>query len=75
MQTKLILLGSGGVGKTTLVAQYVHGELSEDESDIEGIFLPKYDPTIEESYRVGGVDVDGCFWDVEIHDPPGTIFS
>jgi GTPase SAR1 family protein len=37
---KLVVLGSGGVGKSALTVQFV-----------EGIFLGKYDPTIEDCYR------------------------
>lgn len=37
---KLVVLGSGGVGKSALTVQFV-----------QGIFLGKYDPTIEDCYR------------------------
>lgn len=37
---KLVVLGSGGVGKSALTVQFV-----------QGIFIGKYDPTIEDCYR------------------------
>lgn len=44
---KIVVLGSGGVGKSALTVQFV-----------QGIFVEKYDPTIEDSYRKQ-VEVDG----------------
>ena len=44
---KLVVLGSGGVGKSALTVQFV-----------QGIFVERYDPTIEDSYRKS-VELDG----------------
>ena len=38
---KIVVLGSGGVGKSALTVQF-----------IEGVFVDKYDPTIEYSYNI-----------------------
>lgn len=42
---KLVVLGSGGVGKSALTVQFV--------SDV---FVQKYDPTIEDLYRKVNID-------------------
>jgi len=57
---KLVVLGSGGVGKSALTVQFV-----------QGIFVEKYDPTIEDSYRKV-VEVDGNQCMLEILDTAGT---
>ena len=57
---KLVVLGSGGVGKSALTVQFV-----------QGIFVEKYDPTIEDSYRKQ-VEVDGAQCMLEILDTVGT---
>jgi Ras-related protein Rap-1A/Ras-related protein Rap-1B len=53
-------LGSGGVGKSAITVQFV-----------QGIFVEKYDPTIEDSYRKM-VEVDGRQLMLEILDTAGT---
>jgi len=57
---KLVVLGTGGVGKSALTVQFV-----------QGIFVEKYDPTIEDSYRKQ-VEVDGNQCMLEILDTAGT---
>ena len=58
---KIVVLGSGGVGKSALTVQFV-----------QGIFVEKYDPTIEDSYRKQ-VEVDGSQCMLEILDTAGTV--
>ncbi|CAL8086121.1 unnamed protein product [Calicophoron daubneyi] len=57
---KLVVLGSGGVGKSALTVQFV-----------QGIFVEKYDPTIEDSYRKQ-IETDGRQCMLEILDTAGT---
>jgi len=57
---KLVVLGSGGVGKSALTVQFV-----------QGIFVEKYDPTIEDSYRKQ-LEIDGNQCMLEILDTAGT---
>ena len=61
---KIVVLGSGGVGKSALTVQFV-----------QGIFVEKYDPTIEDSYRKQ-VEVDGVqgeYQDTSYRDEPDLI--
>lgn len=58
---KIVVLGSGGVGKSALTVQFV-----------QGIFVEKYDPTIEDSYRKQ-VEVDAQQCMLEILDTAGTV--
>jgi small GTP-binding protein len=57
---KVVVLGSGGVGKSALTVQFVSGH-----------FVEKYDPTIEDFYRKE-IDVDGSPAVLEILDTAGT---
>ena len=58
---KIVVLGSGGVGKSALTVQFV-----------QGIFIEKYDPTIEECYRKQ-VEINGEQCTLEIIDTAGTV--
>jgi len=57
---KVVVLGSGGVGKSAITVQFV-----------QGVFVEKYDPTIEDSYRKN-LEVDGEQYMLEILDTAGT---
>ncbi|KAI1303155.1 Ras-related protein Rap-2a [Halotydeus destructor] len=57
---KVVVLGSGGVGKSALTVQFVTGS-----------FMEKYDPTIEDFYRKE-IEVDGSPCVLEILDTAGT---
>ncbi|KAF1840187.1 ras-domain-containing protein [Cucurbitaria berberidis CBS 394.84] len=56
----IVVLGSGGVGKSCLTAQFV-----------QNVWIESYDPTIEDSYRKV-IDVDGRHVVLEILDTAGT---
>jgi Ras-related protein Rap-1B len=58
---KVVVLGSGGVGKSALTVQFV-----------KGIFVQKYDPTIEDAYRKD-MEIDGQMCKIEIFDTAGTV--
>jgi len=55
----VVVLGSGGVGKSALTIQFIQGN-----------FVEKYDPTIEDSYRKQ-VEVDGQLCTLDILDTAG----
>ena len=57
---KVVVLGSGGVGKSALTVKFV-----------TGTFVEKYDPTIEDFYRKE-IEVDGEPSVLEILDTAGT---
>ena len=57
---KVVVLGSGGVGKSALTVQFV-----------SGAFMEKYDPTIEDFYRKE-IEVDDSPCVLEILDTAGT---
>ncbi|CAF0900260.1 unnamed protein product [Rotaria sp. Silwood1] len=54
------VFGSGGVGKSCLTMQFV-----------QGIFMPKYDPTIEDVYKTS-IEIDEKTYALEIFDTAGT---
>lgn len=57
---KIVVLGAGGVGKSSVTVQFV-----------QGIYVESYDPTIEDSYRKQ-IEVDGRACDLEILDTAGV---
>ena len=60
---RLVLLGSGGVGMTTMTGQFVFHE-----------FRDTYDPTIEENYN-RDVDIDGEQHRVEVFDDADQVLA
>ena len=56
---KIVVVGSGGVGKSCIVVRFVQGK-----------FIKKYDPTIEDFYRKQ-IDVDGEAIMLDILDTAG----
>src|SRR5690625_5207644 len=58
---KVVLLGTGGVGKSAITHRFVSGE-----------FIEKYDPTIEDSYRRRTSKRNGEPAILEILDTAGT---
>nr|XP_035162511.1 ras-related protein Rap-2a-like [Callithrix jacchus] len=59
-EDKVVVLGSGGVGKSTLTVQFV-----------TGTFIEKYDPTVEDFYHKE-IEVDSSPSVLEILDTAGT---
>ena len=60
LEQRLVIMGAGGVGKSALTVRYV-----------QGMFVERYDPTIEDSYRKA-VEAEGRHWLLEILDTAGT---
>ncbi|XP_063851418.1 ras-related protein Rap-1b-like [Scylla paramamosain] len=60
-ENKLVILGGGGVGKTSLVLQF-----------LQGIFSPVYRPTVEDCYSHTLQMPSGLFQALEILDTSGT---
>ncbi|EMG48882.1 Ras-related protein RSR1 [Candida maltosa Xu316] len=60
MRYKVVVLGAGGVGKSSITVQFV-----------QGVYVESYDPTIEDSYRKQ-IEVDGRACDLEILDTAGV---
>ncbi|GAA5872090.1 hypothetical protein JCM16303_000972 [Sporobolomyces ruberrimus] len=60
LEYKVVVLGGGGVGKSALTVRFVHS-----------LFVEKYDPTIEDSYR-RTLNVDGITVALEVLDTAGT---
>jgi len=57
---KIVVLGSGSVGKSAITLRFIHGR-----------FIEQYDPTIEDNYR-HQVEVDNTNYILEILDTAGT---
>ena len=58
---KIVILGAGGVGKSAITIQLVRK-----------VFQPKYDPTIEDSYRTN-FNYEGENYQLEILDTAGQV--
>jgi len=59
MEHKIVIVGSGGVGKSALTVRFIQGN-----------FVERYDPTIEDSYRKQ-VEVDSLPCMLDILDTAG----
>jgi len=59
MEYRIVVVGAGGVGKSALTVRF-----------IQGTFVQKYDPTIEDSYRKQ-VEIDGKACMLDIMDTAG----
>jgi len=59
MELRVVVVGGGGVGKSALTVRFIQGN-----------FVEKYDPTIEDSYRKQ-VEVDGYSYMLDVMDTAG----
>jgi len=59
MEVRIVVVGGGGVGKSALTVRFIQGN-----------FVEKYDPTIEDSYRKQ-IDVDGNAYMLDVMDTAG----
>jgi len=59
MDTRIVVIGAGGVGKSALTVRFVQGK-----------FIERYDPTIEDTYRKL-VEVDGQATMLDVFDTAG----
>lgn len=57
---KIIVMGDGGVGKSAITVRF-----------IQDVFIEKYDPTIEDSYR-RQLELDDRMYIIEVLDTAGT---
>jgi len=55
-ELRVVVVGGGGVGKSALTVRFIQGN-----------FVEKYDPTIEDSYRKQ-VEVDGQSYMLDVMD-------
>jgi len=60
MLYNVVVIGAGGVGKSAITAQFVNG-----------VFIERYDPTIEDSFRKQ-IDIEGHSCLLEILDTAGS---
>lgn len=57
---RIVVMGGGGTGKSCITVNFV-----------QNMFVEKYDPTIEDSYRKS-ITIDGTIYSIEILDTAGT---
>jgi small GTP-binding protein len=60
---KICMLGDFGVGKTSLVRRYVHGEFSPDYQTTLGVNIYKYTDEVETAS--GALEFRHLLWDIE----------
>lgn len=76
---RIVVVGAGGVGKSALTVRFTGGNFVEKVRSasvhLSGpvqLTRPKYDPTIEDSYRKA-VEVDGVACMLDIMDTAGQV--